>query len=395
MRSVIPKDPEDHPIAVVVGLCAHGLCLARSLTCSGVRVVALEANPLLPGVRTSCAQVIMVDDINGVGLVGALIGLAPKISEAGTPVLFLTNDTMVETVGQHRKVLESLYRVSWLRQSAVLLPLLRKQGVASRCEQAGMAHPRSQLITCVNDALPANLSLRFPVIFKPDRPISAYKTLIVGSADELNSCLGTIESALPAIAQEYIPGGDSSIRFAALYLKEGRVVSRFEGRKLRSRPMGHTTVAVAEVNDELHEMAVMFFDRLGLSGPVSLEVKQDQAGGHWIIEPTVGRTDFWVGLCIADGVDLPYIEYSDVVDSEVAASQQKGRTVWINEERDPAAMIWLLMNHPQLFARRITALFPYRNDNRPLMAWMAQKLRALPSRTKSKLNRTLRLGASQ
>ena len=41
-----------HPTAVVVGLCAHGLAVARSLGRNGVQVHALEANDTLPGTAT-------------------------------------------------------------------------------------------------------------------------------------------------------------------------------------------------------------------------------------------------------------------------------------------------------------------------------------------------------
>ncbi|MEX2123350.1 MAG: hypothetical protein WD795_05625 [Woeseia sp.] len=380
-----------NPIAVVVGLCAHGLAIARSLSRAGVHVVAIEANRSLPGIKTCTAEVKFVDDINGAGLVSALISLAATISATTVPILFLTNDTMVETVGRSHEKLSGLFRISWGSSRADLLPLLRKKHVYQRCVDVGLLHPRSKLVSNGNDLTMHELDLRFPLIFKPDKPVSDYKTLVVGNTEQLKDSWKTIQNCLPAIAQEFIPGDDSKLLFAALYLDHGKVIARFEGRKLRSRPMGHTTVAIGETNDKTHQMARQFFSGLEFSGPVSLEIKEDPTGDLWVIEPTVGRSDFWVGLCINDGIDFPLIEYCQESCRKIEVPKQQNRTLWINEERDPAVLTWLMFRYPRyLLHKRTVGVYMRAGDFRPFVKWAVNSVTLLPERFLRKLMKTFR-----
>lgn len=375
--------------AVVVGLCAHGLTLTRSLSRAGCRVVALEANRTLPGLKTVSARIIFVEDINGPGLVSSLISLAPDLSAAGAPVLLLTNDTMVETVAKTYEQLSKHYRISWADCATRILPLLRKEDVHRRCIDIGMLHPRSVLIRPGHDLVRRVDDLGFPIIFKPDRPVSSYKTLICEDALQLQAQRKIIERSLPAIAQEFIPGTDSVIHFAALYLDRGKILARYEGRKLRSRPMGHTTIAIGEANDQTHRIAKRFFSGLELSGPVSLEVKADTSGQLWVIEPTVGRTDFWVGLCVNDGIDLPVIEYFHATDRPCTIVDQHDQTLWINEERDPAAILWLLLHYPRLLlTKQKKWVYLSREDLRPFNIWLGRYAKNLPIRLGKKLMRS-------
>ncbi|THF61616.1 carboxylate--amine ligase [Pseudothauera rhizosphaerae] len=379
-----------HPPAVVVGLCAHGLGIARALHGAGVPVHALEANPQLPGLRTACARIHPVADINGEGLVDALLRLAPELGDAGRPVLLLTNDRMAETIGRHVDEIERHYVLSWGHAAARLLPLLHKQHIEERCGQTGIAYPRTVLVKNLEQLAQQLAGLRFPVIAKPVRPVSAFKTIVAHSAAELDAARPRLAQSMPVIVQEFIPGDDGHIRFGALYLDRGRVVARFEGRKLRSRPMGHTTIAVSEPSDEVNELAVRFFEGLELSGPVSLELKKDADGTSWVIEPTVGRTDFWVGLCIANGVNLPLIEYRVGAGLGAQAGTQTGKGLWINGERDPAALGWLLLHHPAfLVGRPIKGVYAERTDPAPFALTVRRRLRKLPGQALRAVRRLL------
>lgn len=378
-------------VAVVVGVCAHGLAISRALSRAGIDVIALEANRDLPGVRTRFARIRFVDDINGPGLVDALMDLAAELAGSERPVLFLTNDTMVATVGAAATRVAQAYRLSWHASANALVPLLDKSAIEARCRETGLHYPKSHVYDDFPGPAMSERGFAYPVIFKPTRPVSAYKTLVMDDPADLDSAWNTLRESLPGLVQEFIPGDDSRICVAALYLSEGRVLARFEGRKLRSRPMGHTTVAVAERNDLTHELAKRFFAGLELSGPVALELKRDARDEYWVIEPTVGRTDFWVGLCIADGVNFPEIEYAATDGATDTAGEQRDATLWINGERDPAALLWLLYKRPgALFKRRITGVYLDVRDFAPWVAWFSRYAAALPGRALRKSGRLLR-----
>lgn len=376
------------PGAIVVGLCAHGVGMVRSLHRAGVRVIALEANEAMPGVRTRCAEVRIVPDINGDGLIDALAKLAQDRPECSDDVLMLTNDKMVEVVGRHADTVSRYFRLSWGHAAAALLPLLAKDQIEARCKKVGINYPTSVLLTQFDDAPKTLAQLSFPVIAKPTRPVSAFKTQVSASMEAFFGARARMETSMPLVVQEFIAGDDSAIRFGALYLDHGRVLARFEGRKLRSRPMGHTTIAVSEPDDEVHTLACRFFEGLALSGPVSLELKRDPAGSYWVIEPTVGRTDFWAGLCAANGVDLTLVEYAAMTGQPLPASKQLRNHIWINGERDPGALFWLLRHTPRLLTTaKVQGVYLSREDPGPFFTAMRRFLGAIPARI---VRRTLR-----
>ena len=352
--------------AVVVGTCGHGLTLLRSLAGSDLPLIALEANSGLPGVHTNLATVEMVADINGPQLIDSLVKLRTRIDCPGLPVLLLTNDAMVRTVclGWHR--LADKYRLSWSDCAENVLPLLDKKSLETRSHLQGLNYPESFIITCETDVQKAISKIGFPMIVKPTHPLKSFKTFIPKSAESLLGWVNNYRADLPFIAQELISGDEGKTFFSALYLDHGKVLARFDGRKIRSRPMGHTTIAESFPDDEVYQQTLKFFDGLKLSGPVSLELKRAPDGRLWVIEPTVGRTDFWIGLCTANGVNLPMIDYHHQVGETIPEMRQSNKAVWFNEERDPLGRAWFATrSRLKMNSRNSMYLYLYREDPRP------------------------------
>jgi predicted ATP-grasp superfamily ATP-dependent carboligase len=237
--------------------------------------------------------------------------------------------------------------------------LLEKPALALRCAETGSAYPASAQFDAQSDPAEVAARLGLPMIAKPARPLSSFKVRVLESVAQLEKLRNEHSDALPFIVQSFVPGGDERIRFCALYLDRGREIARFDGRKLRSRPMGHTTIAEPLHDDAIHAETMRFFRGLELSGPVSVEWKLDASGLPWIIEPTVGRTDFWIDVCIANGVNLPAIEYCHQAGRPIPRVAQRFDRTWINTERDPAALPWWA---GQVARRRANAgrpTFPY------------------------------------
>ena len=248
----------------------------------------------MPGCRSRALQLHLVRDINGPGLLEELLDLVPALPNKGPPVLFLTNDDMVRTVAEGWPALEGRYRLSWFDRRLEILSLLEKSEHSARSRATDCRYPRSALIPAVSDAGSLPADMRYPVIAKPARPLSSFKVRVLEEPAGLQRLALEHSDALPFIVQNYVAGPEERIHFCAMYLDHGRELGRFDDRKLRSKPMGHTTIAEPVRNESLHAIARRFFDGLDLSGPVSLECKFDDDGEAWIIEPTVGRTDFWM-----------------------------------------------------------------------------------------------------
>lgn len=329
--------------AVVVGLCVHGLALVRALASQGIAITALEADRSLPGWGTHRATVRHVEDINGPGLIDALLENT-GVGAGPLPVLFLTNDNMVRTVAEHWDRLEGRYRLSWAAERESIARLLDKAGLEAHCRMHDLPYPRSWLLedaASIDRLLDEGLPRRF--IVKPTRPLSGFKVRLIEGRAELERLVAMHTRALPFLIQEWIPGDDRRTRFAAFYLDGGEVKAAYCGRKLASKPpaLGQTTVAESFEDDVVLALAERFFAPLKLSGPVSLEVKLDPQGAPWIIEPTVGRTDYWLDCCVANGVNLPLVEYRHQTGHACHAQPQFARYVWMDTERSPLA--WLRM----------------------------------------------------
>jgi D-aspartate ligase len=341
LRNRVMRQPlEARPPALVVGLCAHGLALVHALASRGVAVHAVESNTTLPGVRTRRAQVHLVASLRGPALIESLCELAARRFSGLRPVLLLTNDEMVGTVAGSWPELAGHYRLSWSGCRPAIGRLLLKVEHETRCAAAGCRYPATVRVDSADDVRLKSANLRFPAIAKPSRPLSSFKVRVLVAAHELDELVRHHADSFPIVVQPFIPGGDERIFFAALYLRQGKVIARFEGRKLRSRPMGHTTIAAAHRSDEMHSQALQFFDGLKLSGPVSLELKLDVDGIKWVMEPTVGRTDFWIGACVANGINFPWIEYCDQAGLTTGDAAQQDRWIWFNTERDPVGPLW-------------------------------------------------------
>jgi len=130
------------------------------------------------------------------------------------------------------------------------------------------------------------------------------------------------------------------------------------------------------------EVAQRFFDGLNLSGPVSLELKRDADGTLWVIEPTVGRTDFWLGCCIANGVDLPYLEYCHQAGLALPRTRQRHSYVWVNAERDPLSMLWYACQvvRRALSQRPVAVLYWASDDIKPSLRSFRLAVSTLSSR---------------
>jgi len=179
-------------------------------------------------------------------------------------------------------------------------------------------------------------NFRYPVIIKPAKPLSSFKTQIAANHDEVNKLTEKFAADLPFVAQEYIEGGDQTLYFCALTLNSGNLVQSMGGQKLSSFPpaRGQTTIAQTFENHEVTNFTLRFFNQFKLSGPVSLEMKKAPDNTYWVIEPTVGRTDFWSELCIKAGFHQPYQEYLIAL-GQKASSTPLSNAVWFDCERAP------------------------------------------------------------
>jgi predicted ATP-grasp superfamily ATP-dependent carboligase len=139
-----------------------------------------------------------------------------------------------------------------------------------------------------------------------------------------------------------VPGGDDQVYFTLQYCDEkGTTLARFTGRKLRQwRPhCGGTASCEPAGAPELEERAAAFFEGVGMAGLCSVEYKRDHRdGAFYMIEPTVGRTDWQSAIADLNGVPLPYIAYCHLAGDPLPKWRRSRRaTRWVDWRADRKA----------------------------------------------------------
>ncbi|SFF70526.1 Predicted ATP-dependent carboligase, ATP-grasp superfamily [Duganella sp. CF458] len=334
---VSPPSPPKPAIALVVGLCSHGLSVVRGLHDAGVEVYALEKDAWRPGVRSNAiVRTFLCSEAEMADLVPTLAALRARLPAERQVVLFPSNDTHVRQMGEGVEQLRPHYLLSWAGCVADVLRLQRKNELEQAARSQGLNYPRSATLREVAAAEAAVAGFRYPVILKPARPLSSFKTALAHTLPELLALLQRYQGDLPILAQEYIAGGDQSLYFGALVLDRGKVVQEMVGRKIASFPpaRGQTTVAESVDAPEVLALTRQFFAGLAMSGPVSLELKRAPDGSFWVIEPTVGRTDFWLELCVAAGFNQVHQEYQLALGQAAQPGTWRGPVTWFDAEND-------------------------------------------------------------
>lgn len=332
-----------HTPAVLVGLCSHGLAIARSLGRKGIPVFALESNPKLSGTRTRYAHVLPATNINGPELITDLIACRDRFREA--PVLYVTNDNMVRTVAGALDQIRSRYRLHW-PEADVVRSLLDKGQIESIARSSGLGYPRSHLVSGLADLGPIRGELTYPIAFKPTKPLSGFKAMRLDSERDLSLQLQRYEGTVDHfLLQEWVSGMEPNIYFANFYFDgEHRPVASFVGRKVRSYPRNVGGACSAEGADraDIKGEALRFFQNVPVRGPASLEIKEDETGRRFVIEPTIGRFDYYIQCCVVNGVDFPFLAYTYQMAQAMPRPpvQVRGRgRMWVDFEKDFPSLV--------------------------------------------------------
>jgi predicted ATP-grasp superfamily ATP-dependent carboligase len=310
--------------AVVVGADINGLGVVRSLAREGVPTYLVDCDRKDPSMRTRHPVKLTFPSLSGTEVSNSLLTLRRRFVD--NPVLFLTRDATVKTVGGTLDRIASCYRIS-MPDARLMEQLMDKVQFQQLAQHHGFAIPRAVHLRRTED-LNRSDRLDYPVVLKPVVKTPAYegrfkKAYKVESPAHLRAVFENIDGAAQMIAQEWIEGGDDQIYFCLQY-RDGnqRTVASFTGRKLRSWPpaTGGTAscVPAPEHADLLTQLTDSFFGAIGFFGLGSMEFKRDARTGRFMmIEPTVGRTDFQEEVATLNGVNIPYAAYCSEIGREI------------------------------------------------------------------------------
>ena len=307
----------DVPAVVILGA-LNGLGITRSLGRADIATYVVDRDRLHPGMWSRYARPVRSSGIEGRELLDSLLKLQSGLGER--PVLFNTHEMAVLTISECRNELDSKFRFR-LPKHEMVLTLQDKTKFHQLAVENNLPVPRGEVLRAGSDIFKLLASLRFPIVVKPaDKgQVHLGKTPGVVIFERLEDAVGGCEDLLQcageAIVQEWVEGGSDKIYFCLFYRgRQGKIVSMFTGRKLASSPPGigltAYCTAAPEARDSLEPMTEAFLDKIDYAGMGSVEYKWDAASRRFfIIEPTVGRTDWQEEIATLCGINIPLEAY--------------------------------------------------------------------------------------
>ena len=189
-----------------------------------------------------------------------------------------------------------------------------KQAVLDAALEAGIAIPAQTILSAADDAHALEMAtLRFPVVVKPARSVSAgaegrlkLSVRHAATEDELRNILVEIDSrAYPLLLQQRIVGPGIGI-FVLVW--DGKLVAQFAHRRIREKPpSGGVSVYrnSVEVDRALLDASLRLLSEFDWRGVAMIEYKVDAATNTPYLMEINGR--FWGSLQLAvdSGVDFP------------------------------------------------------------------------------------------
>lgn len=318
-------------------------------------------------------------------IVDELVKLGAQIS--GRPLLLLSEEKTVAAVSENREKLAEYFQFI-LPTHAQLLGLQSKSDFQTMAEESGCLIPKALIMSKATDD-DAN-SLAFPCVFKPLYQDKAYsqrfkKAYKMHNWEDVKALYAEISPIMPdMILQEWIEGEDSDIYFNLMYIAEnGQVVTSFSGRKVRSWPLnvGGTAscTSTKEHHEILHQHTKKFVDSIGYIGLIGMEFKFDvNRNGFYMIEPTVGRTDYQHEIATLSGCNIlkAIVDFhvNGNINGLVMPSDYK-KVLWFDEISDANALAHGGVKITEEPTKKFGALFRF-SDLGPYMFSLKQKIKS-------------------
>jgi predicted ATP-grasp superfamily ATP-dependent carboligase len=335
LKSSDHKSNKEPIPALILGMGVHGLAVIRSLGRKGIYVEAACTDNCQPHQYSKyCKKFHHINSLDSFDVIEFLIENGKD--KATKQALFITRDKTASIVSKHRERIGKYYYFN-LPQHAIVEKLINKVTLPLFLEKTKTLYPKTIHIPLRQlPSIPENLS--FPLILKPALRNYHFKAALVYSEEELLSQLNILELGTDVIIQEWVPGTDSDVFFCFVYIdKNGTEKAVFVGKKTRQYPrnFGIACDMIGCENEHVRKESLRLLKMANYRGFGSTEFRRNpQNGKYYFIEFTVGRTDFNVACAIDNGVDIPFIGYSDMVDLEGTHPLpfQNNKVRWVNLE---------------------------------------------------------------
>jgi len=342
---------------VIAGLGMTGLGVVRSLSPYRIPLVAIDTTPRLTSTYTRLCRKIFVNPNRGENMLDVLLSLG-ETWRSERPILFLTKDSAVLEVSERREELSRYFRFHLPEREQVHI-LMDKTAFAEYALDHGLSVPATFVVRGGKGWDKVLKHCPFPCVVKPKYRSAAWvaaglpKVYRSDSREQLRDLikiLGVVEEDY--VVQEWIPGPDSEVFFHLAYYNGcGKPIVSFTGHKLRQYPpsIGSTSMAEPADSKEIDSQAQQLFELMRFKGLGSVEFKRDCRDGRFkITEPTVGRPNLQSEVATANGVNIAYVAYRDLIGEKMLPVCRPVRNVsWVFLENDLASG-WRYWRHGEV-----------------------------------------------
>ena len=303
------------PGALLLGSDFKALGVARSLGRLGVPVAVVDNLPRSAWFsRYVSRRFRWHGQMRGPSFLTYLCDLARREGLDGW-VLIPCQDETLELVSRDCESLSRAYRLT-TQPWGILKWAHDKKLLHVVAEGAGVRHPKTWYPGAETDL--REMDIEFPAILKPATSIdmqyaTGRKAVPAADVEGLVDGYRRLSAVVPPeqIMVQRVVGGGSQYSIAG-FCEGGRIVSAMTARRTRQFPIDYglssSFVEAVEV-PHLLELARRLLGRLGTTGMVEVEFIEDRRDAAPLLLDVNPRPFGWHTLCIACGLDLPWMQY--------------------------------------------------------------------------------------
>ena len=249
--------------------------------------------------------------------------LAFGAAQPDPPVIFMGGDPYIEFVADNHEALREHFVLADSMRPEVNSLILDKRTFYERCQELGVALPRTFFPASEADALEASRQLRYPSIVKPTMghlfraKLKGEKLVEVDSAEELMRWWRQFRNwGGETVLQEVIQGPEANIFVAGMYTDAGGTCrALFTARKSRQFPPMYGSGSYMEAcwSQEIADLSMSLIASLDYHGICGTEYKWDERDAQWKLIEVNPRPTLWFSLTRAAGVDVIWDNYCDLL----------------------------------------------------------------------------------
>ena len=236
-------------------------------------------------------------------------------------MLFPSTDEVVELIARNTEQLSNVYQL--VTQAWDVVKWANDKRLTYRmAQELGVPFPKTWYPANEDDL--RTMEIAFPAIIKPAFSVRLHsaiqlKALPANSFEELLKqyrLAATVISTDEIMVQEIIPGNGRTQYSVGAFCKGGKTLHGMTARRTRQYPIDYglnsSFVEAIEV-PALFELAEKLLCYMHVSGMVEVEFKHDLRDKQYKLLDINVRPWGWHTLCMACGLDFPYIQYCDVL----------------------------------------------------------------------------------